>query len=253
MRIDRLVFGTGDRVTGWGWIRESDGAVWFDPPHTVTLIDAGRPAPMSRYAVRLEGADLGAVATDFADDGSIPGWATITGIWREDRIEVETQSPVPPASARRGPYAELTRPPCPPPPGGWPPYDGENLDFDAGDLLRNGAAVMVAQYRPGPGRLALVVAATDTDAVEARLRPQLGPRLCVVPSRWTRDQLDATRAVLHGKWEDWTIETTGESVDEDGQAYVEATLFRVLPELADWSTTLPDDLLRVVPVLVPAA
>jgi hypothetical protein len=32
----------------------------------------------------------------------------------------------------------------------------------------------------------LVVAAADRDAVEARIRPQLGERLCVVSSRWTK-------------------------------------------------------------------
>jgi hypothetical protein len=29
--------------------------------------------------------------------------------------------------------------------------------------------------------------------VEARLRPQLGTSLCVVLSRWTKDQLDGVR------------------------------------------------------------
>lgn len=29
--IDRLVFGTGDRVSGWGWVRDTADGVWFDP------------------------------------------------------------------------------------------------------------------------------------------------------------------------------------------------------------------------------
>ncbi len=256
MRIDRLVFDVGDRVTGWGWIRESDDGVWFDPPHTVSLVFTGRPVPMSRYAVRLDGADLGAVATDFGEDGSIPGWATVTGVWRGDQIEVEGQSPVPPAPQRRGPWTRMTRPPCPPPPGGWLTGvngpEAENLDVDPGDLLTSGAAVTLAQFRPGPDQLVIVVAAADEEAVEAWLRPQLGPRLCVVRSRWTRAQLDAAYAVLRDKWGDWTADTFGEGTDDDGQAYLETRLFRVLPEMANWAAGLPDDLLRVSPVLTPA-
>lgn len=255
MRIDRLVFEPGDRVTGWGWVREAEGGIWFDPPQAVPLI-FGQPLPLSRDAVRLEGADPGVVATDFGADGSIPGWATVTGIWRGDRIAVETQSPVPPASRRptAGPW--LTRPPCPPPAGGWPVgvngRKAENLTFDCGDLLATGAAVASAQFRPGPDQMVIVVAAADERAVERWLRPQLGPQLCVVKSRWTRGQLDAVTATLREKQEAWTANTFGESVGDDGQAYVTTTVLRVTADMADWVTALPDGLLRVSPLLVPA-
>ncbi|HLH59489.1 MAG TPA: hypothetical protein VKV33_10110 [Streptosporangiaceae bacterium] len=44
----------------------------------------------------------------------------------------------------------------------------------------------------------LVVAADDTAAVAARLRPQLGKLLCVVPSRWSRAELDAIADDVRG-------------------------------------------------------
>ena len=256
MRIDRLVFGPGDRVTGWGCIRESGDGVWFDRPPPVPLNFSGRPWPLSPDAVRLEDADLGAVATAFAADGSLPGWATVTGVWLGDRVRVEEQSPVPPPSWRRSAQGpSWTRPPCPPPGGGWPTGGSgartNNLEFDLGDLSSTGAVVTAVTFRPGPDQRVLVVAATDEGAAERRLRPQLGAQLCIVPSRWTRAQLDATYAVL-GDHRDWTVGRLTRSVGEDGQAHVDAAVLRVLPEMADWAMTLPDDLLRIDVALVPA-
>ena len=239
-------------MAGWGRVRHVKSVVWFDPPHPVALAYTGRPAPMSRYAMRLDGADPDAVATDLPADGSVPGWATITGVWYDDGIQVQTQSPVPPAPpARRWP--SLTRPPCPPPAGGWPTGGtGKhlvNLDVDPGDLLATGAAVTLAQFQAGPDQLVLVVAATDKDAVERWLRPQLGPRLCVVPSRWTRDQVDAVLAVVRDKWR---VDDRDVPHGADDDAYVEVHPFRVPADMAAWAAGVPDDLLHVTPALAPA-
>ena len=93
-------------------------------------------------------------------------------------------------------------PPCPPPDGGWPrPAWGpgaRNLSFDLGDLRETGAAVAVTIFRPSEDQAVLVVAADDTAAVAARLRPQLGKLLCVVPSRWSRAELDAIADDVRG-------------------------------------------------------
>jgi hypothetical protein len=73
------------------------------------------------------------------------------------------------------------------------------LGYDLGGLELIGAAVAVTLFRLGPNRavIVLVVAAGDVAAVEARLRPQLGESLCVVPSRWTKAQLDTVGDYLH--------------------------------------------------------
>ena len=51
--------------------------------------------------------------------------------------------------------------------------------------------------RPGPNQAVLVVVVGDVAAVEARLRLQLGELLCIVPSRWSKTQLDAVRDYMH--------------------------------------------------------
>lgn len=252
MGFDHLVFGPGDLVTGWGMGRKAAGGVWFDPGgfHDLPF----REQPMARHAVRLHGADMTAVATDHGPDGSIPNWATVTGVWSDAGIEVRHQSPRRPEPSHA---ADWTRPPCPAPAGGWPTGtnggETENLTFDLGDLEDTGAAVTVVTFRPGPHQAVLVVAAGDPAAVESRLRPQLGPRLCVVPSRWTREQLDTASATLRDHLHDWTVSSFGHGVDHRGQAFVGVRLFRVLPELAHWAAALPDGLLQVVPVLAPVA
>jgi hypothetical protein len=142
--------------------------------------------------------------------------------------------------------------------GGWPVRRAgegafhDNLRFDLGDLEETGAAVTVAQFRPGPHQTVLVVAATDEAAVEAHLRPQLGARLCVIPSRWTKAQVDQVRSVLWRHFSEWTLNSFGNGADEQGQRVVHIRLFRVLPEMARWAVDVPDGLLEVDPVLTPA-
>ena len=111
---------------------------------------------------------------------------------------------------------------------------------------------MVVTFRPGAGRAVLVVAAADSATVEARLRPQLGKRLCVVPSRWTRHDIDAVRDHLRRHQEDWNIYQSAVEASEDGQAFVTAGLTQILPETAAWAATLPAGILTLRPWLVPA-
>jgi len=124
-----------------------------------------------------------------------------------------------------------------------------NLDYDLGDLADTGAAVAVTTFRPSEDQAVLVVAAADRDAVEARLRPQLGDLLCVVTSRWIKAELDAVRAHLHAHWENWNLYQLGPSNGEDGQACMTAQLTRVLPDIADWAASLPDGILALEPWL----
>jgi hypothetical protein len=118
-------------------------------------------------------------------------------------------------------------------------------------MVETGAAVAVTLFRPGPNQAVLVVAASDVAAVEARLRPQLGDSLCVVPSRWTKAQLDAVGDYLHRHHEQWTLYQWGPQNTDDGQAHMAARLVRVLPEIAAWTATLPQDILLLQPWLIP--
>ena len=126
------------------------------------------------------------------------------------------------------------------------------LSYDLGDLAGTGAAVAVTVFHPGMSQAVLVVAAADLAVVGARLRPQLGKSLCVVPSRWTQDQLDAVRDHLHQRWRHWNLYELGPQHAEDGQAHITARLVRVLPEIAVWAASLHAGIVALEPWLTPA-
>jgi hypothetical protein len=199
----------------------------------------------------VAGADFGAVAARFEKDGSVEGWAAVTGTWSGDQLQVERQDAPVPASAA---HARWVTPPCPAPEGGWPPTErrgGIELSYDLGDLTRTGAATAITLFHPGKNQAVLVVAAADLAAVEARLRPQLGRSLCVVPSRWTQDQLDAVHDHLHQRWQHWKLLRLGPQHGGDGQAHIAAGLVRVLPEIASWAASLPLGIVALEPWLTP--
>ena len=102
----------------------------------------------------------------------------------------------------------------PGPQGGWPATERHGdieLSYDPWDLADTGAAVAITLFHPGSNQAVLVVAAADLAVVEARLRPQLGTSLCVIPSRWTKDQLDDVRGQLHQRWQQWNLYQLGRS------------------------------------------
>ena len=248
-----LVFDIGDRVTGWGRLVRTPAGAWFNPPLAITTVGYanGRPPPLpSHLAVPIEGADFDAVTDRYERDGHVEGWATVTGEWLDPGIRVEEQS------KRAEPHRDVsswTVPPCPSPPSGWPRGQmHENLDFDPGDLETTGAALTFVLFRPSDDQTVLVVAAGDPATVEARLRPQLGDRLCVVPSRWTKAQLDQAFDYLRARFTQWGIYQAGPRVDEGGQPSIRATLVRVTPEIAQWANDHPPGLLSLEPWLAPS-
>lgn len=93
MEYASLVLHPDDPVHGWGRIRDDADGSWFEPDHAIAL---GRGADDRRWpdAVRLYNHDPTGVAVGF-DTGSIPNWATITGIWRGDSILASSTSPIP--------------------------------------------------------------------------------------------------------------------------------------------------------------
>jgi hypothetical protein len=255
MDWDGLVMRPGDQVTGWGRLVRNAQGTWFDPPVPVPLVMI-IPPPVrepSSDAVPVTGADFSAVADHYELGRDVEGWATVTGVWTGSELRIERQSRRRPAV---DPGPRWDTPPCPVPPGGWPHgmngRDNDNLEVDLGDLEETGAAVTVVTFRPGADQAVMVVAAADPAAVEARLRPQLGQRLCVVPSRWTKRDLDRVHGHLLGRWADWTIYSLVVAIDEHAQAQVTANLARVLPDTATWAATLPPGILRLNPCLVPA-
>lgn len=256
----RLVLADGDRVSARGRLVRDECGTWFEPPLPVTLAYFSDPPvrPVWAGAVPVTGADLGAVDQRRERDGRTEGWATLTGTWSGGELAAGQQEPrdTGPPDRDTADIPAQRIPPGPPPEGGWPHWPrGQhqgNLGFDLGDLRETGAAVTVTTFRPSRSQAVLVVAASDVGAVEARLRPQLGPRLCVVPSQWTRHQLAAVRGQLGRHWDDWFLYGLGEMTSDQGQAYVTAHLCRMLPDLAAWAATLPPAILILRPWLVPS-
>lgn len=260
MDLDGLVLRDGDRVTVSGRLIRADQGDWLQPPSFGTdpgmpVTDPSRSRPRIRSprrgAVRIVGADFDALANRLEHNGAIEGSATVTGVWSGEQLRINRQNPPRPRSAWVLPWIT---PPCPPPPGGWPDVIRRGdilLDYDLGDLQETGAAVAVTLFRPSDHQAVLVVAASDPAAVEARLRPQLGDLLCVVPSRWTKAELDLVRSYLHGKFEQWNLYQLGPQNTADGQTCIAARLVRVLPEIAAWADSLPDGIVALDPWLAP--
>jgi len=248
---DALVVREGDRVAATGRLVRNDRGDWFEP--AMWIAEPGglerRVRPVWRGAVRVAGADFDAVARRFEKDGLVEGWATVTGIWSGEQLRAERQdAPVRTPAA----HPRWDAPPCPPPPGGWPVTERRGdieLSYDLGDLADTGAATARTLFHPGPDQAVLVIAAADPAAVEARLRPQLGASLCVIPSRWTKHQLDTVRDHLDQHWQQWNLLQFGPRNGEDGQPRIAASLGRVLPEIAAWAASLPPGILALEPWL----
>jgi hypothetical protein len=139
----------------------------------------------------------------------------------------------------------------PAPAGGWPADRGQ-LRFDMNDLRDVETVVQVTVFRPGPGQEVLVVAATDPAALRALLQPRLGTRLCVLPSRWTRAELEAVRRDLQSRHRAWKLLRLSQSADADGQAHIAAELARVPVEAASWAASMPAGIVSLNPWLRPA-
>jgi hypothetical protein len=248
---DGLVVREGDQVVATGRLVRNDRGDWLEPAGW-SWGQAGlerRVRPVWRGAVRVAGADFDAVARRFEKDGLVEGWATVTGIWSGEQIRAERQdTPVRTPAA----HPQWGAPPCPPPPDGWPVTRRRGdieLSYDLGDLADTGAATAITLFHPGPDQAVLVIAAADLAAVEARLRPQLGASLCVVPSRWAKHELDAVHDHLLQHWEQWNLLRFAPQHGEDGQSHIVASLGWVLPEIATWSASLPSGILALEPWL----
>jgi hypothetical protein len=257
MDVEAFVVREGDDITASGRLVQNSDGDWFEPalPRTLPAGVERRVATPWRGAVRIAGASFDDLINRFEHDGAVEGFAKVIGVWSHEQLRALRQTA--PEDAPHT-YPRWDTPPCPPPAGGWPHLSTEpatwgrgehNLDYDLGDLMDTGAAVAVTTFRPSEDQAVLVVAAADRDAVEARLRPQLGALLCVVASRWTKAELDAVSAHLHAQWEEWNLYQLGPSNGEDGQTCMAASLTRVLPEIASWASALPPDILALDPWL----
>lgn len=243
-----LVFEAGDRVRAVGRFVAGADDDWLDLARVHNTIRRP-PGWKSDRSIRLIRTEAEAVLTDWTPNRS-PAYVSVVGTWRDESIEVEELWPDIPAPES---FAKKTDPPCPPPPGGWRRDAlAWNLDFDTADLESSGAIVHQVIFHPSADQEVLVVAAADVDTVARLLSPHFPDQLCVVPSRFSRAQLDELRDVLRTRRREWRLETFGTGSDEQAQPFITAQLFRVTADIADWADTLPEGLLRLCPALSPA-
>src|SRR5258708_29788511 len=108
MDVERLGVREGDRAVATGRLVRNDLGDWFQP-----ALPIAEPGGLERRlravwegAIRVAGADFDAVAGRFEKDGSVEGWATITGTWSGEQLRGERQdapAPQPTQHARRVP------------------------------------------------------------------------------------------------------------------------------------------------------
>ena len=241
----RLVVEPGDRVRATGRFKRFPDGDWLDLAQVVAI--AYRPSKGPR-AIQLLGADAAAVP-DGSDRSLIPDHLRVVGVRHGDAITVEEQEPVP--------WPPRTIPPPlftgDEPAGGWDnsqqlrDVDGLQQLRDAGQIVRDG------WLRTNNDALILRVAASDVDAVEAVLAPQLPRRLYVVRSRYTAAQLREVEEMFAAHYEVWGFESWScTNLDAQTQPYADAMLLRVTASLATWAENLPDGLLILTPAMTPA-
>jgi hypothetical protein len=89
MDVDGLVVRDGDRAAATGRLVGNDRGDWFEPALPIAG-PAGlerRVRPVRKGAVRVAGADFGAVAARFEQEG----WAAVTGTWSGQQLRVGRQ------------------------------------------------------------------------------------------------------------------------------------------------------------------
>ncbi|GIH16111.1 hypothetical protein [Rugosimonospora africana] len=253
MVISDLVLREGDGLRASGRVVADGETVWFEPPLPVPLLwrsPGSEPAPRpSEFGVPVLGVDLANLDDRRATSGGVEGWVTLTGTWRRDRLLVERQEPGGGRTDRSAP--QWRRPPCPPPQGGWPKGETNDNIRVATDVLATLTITSLAVFRPSAHQAVLVVATDEPEHAEAVLRPICGDRLCIVRSRWTKEQLNDASERLRAEMRAWMIYGSGQSVSQDGQAVLTVKLTHVLPSFAQWADTLAEGLLSVTPWLVP--
>jgi hypothetical protein len=241
-----MVLADGERTEAFGRLVQNALGTWFEPPLPVPATD--QPiSPPSHLAVPVDGASLTNVARRQERDELIEGYATVLGRWVDGLLVVEHQAP-PPQPVNEPDAAPESRriPPCPEPPGGWPRRGRDRLGpTEQGALQDSGAIVTATTYWPGPYQAVAVIAATDIVAVENTLRPILGEQLCVVPSRFTLDEITSVRQHIARHFIAWKLVTTAESSDDDAQLVIQVSATRVVPEMAAWAKTCPPGLVEL--------
>jgi hypothetical protein len=253
VELSSLVLAEGRAASACGRVVKADDGTWFEPPLPVArpLFAPGHePAPQrSGLGIRAEGVDLFRLGRRREKDGTVEGWAFLSGVWRDGTLTV-TEQGLPPDDLRSPAMQAWTTPPGDPPPDGWPVGEVD-ADLGVGDDLQGPEVVAVTMFRPTSRQVVAVIASEDPDLTRRRLGAALDGRLCVVQSKWSADQVREVRAALDANHDAWLLYSWGASAGEDGQRQLTVKALRVTLGFAEFAAEVPDGLLAIEPWLKP--
>lgn len=253
MDVAGLLLNEDDQCVAFGRVVEVSGQTTFEPPLPMALPNyrpGQAPAPRSSgLGVAVRGVDGTKLLDRRMKDGASEGWATLAGRWREGEFAVVDQRldrPGPPAHDQR-----WVLPPCPEPERGWPA--GEDVQVPAAyeALQSSGAAVQATVFRPTTRSTVLVVAAANPARVTDELVPLLGDQVCVITSRYSREEVDTVRQEIMAGFAGWQAYASGTTSDLGGQPLLTLDVVRVLPDLVDRARHWPPRLVAVHAWLAP--
>ena len=254
MEVSDLILKPNDRCVSFGRLVRIGEAVTFEPPLTrpaIAYAPGREPPPRpSGLALPITGIDMAQVLDRREKDGAIEGWATIDAIWNDDNLRAVAQRPERPHIDQ---HPGWTEPPCPPPDNGWPSGDAFMLPPELHrELDSDGLVLNMTLFHPKRAGPVLVIAASDPHDVTARLGTFASSRICVVQSRYTRDEISQVRQELRARFNEWRCFRSGQTSSADGQIRFEVAVVRVVPEFARWALNASEGLVKARAWLSPA-
>lgn len=236
------------RYRGYGQVVAVPGKVpRLCAPLPVPAIYPAPPVQWCGYGVDAPGVDLDALDRRKEENGTVSGWAQLTGTLQGNVLRVEEQQPTEPAQ----PSAGEMSPPCPAPAGGWATTNqGRDAFPDAVVAYQTSHPYTIAHFlweRPAGGEVLVVITYSDPAPVrEALLESYSENALCVVPSRYTFAEVMAAKTDddLHISLER-KIFMHGMGTAPDGQLQVTASALYLTPALEAAIARHPRGLIHV--------
>lgn len=215
----------GERVRASGTVVVGPGrAARFCGP--VAEAARGQRAPVCRPAVVLDGIDPTRLTGAHTRSGRTVGQATITGVYRHGRIQVDRQ-----AGYRPRPDPLHALPPCAAPDSGWPPGPAVDRRLPAVQRYEHrhpGAVLVGTVLHPSRGRsVVYVITSGNPNPVGDALLPVFGKRLCVARSPYSPAEIAAARRLLAAHLGTALTDVTstgGPTADDHGRLEVPASV-----------------------------
>ena len=155
------------------------------------------PSSCAGDSLLLSHVDVTKLASRYTSRSGSFGYSTFSGIWHPGRLTVSNQQ----AGAPPGQGLGATSPvhegpsPCTSPPGGWPSGVPNWQPIYAYQAAHRSSLVALTTWRPE--RLVVpTLTTTDPSGAKAALDPTVGSQICIVPSKYSVEQVVTTQRAL---------------------------------------------------------